>query len=342
MKNPEFHGSKKPGKMKTISWGIIGCGDVTEVKSGPAFAKVPGSQLVAVMRRDGRKAEDYARRHGVARWYTDADELIRDPEVNAVYVATPPDSHAEYTIRALRAGKPVYCEKPMALNYRQCLEMLSASKESGQPLFIAYYRRKLPQFNLVRELLGKKVIGDVRFVSVQLFLPPREQDFSVENRPWHVMPEIGGGGYFADMSPHQWDILDYWFGPVKPVQSLVRNRAGKYPAEDYVSALFEFDNGIPGLGQWCFTVDPAGSKDLIEIAGSKGTIRLSCFGYMPVTVLTEKEIKEYPYTLPQHIQQPFIESVVNELLGLGRSASDAEAAARTNHVMDSVLNAYYS
>ena len=201
--------------MKTVSWGIIGCGDVTEVKSGPAFNKIEGSKLTAVMRRDASKAKDYAERHGVPKWYSNASDLINDPEVNAVYVATPPDSHAEYTIRALRAGKPVYCEKPMAVNHQQCLDMIRASEETGIPLFVAYYRRRLPQFMLVKELVASGVIGDARFVSIQLFLPPRENDYNTGNLPWHVIPEIGGGGYFADMSPHQWDLLDFWFGPVK-------------------------------------------------------------------------------------------------------------------------------
>ncbi len=327
--------------MKTVSWGIIGCGDVTEVKSGPAFNKIEGSKLTAVMRRDASKAKDYAERHGVPKWYSNASDLINDPEVNAVYVATPPDSHAEYTIRALRAGKPVYCEKPMAVNHQQCLDMIRASEETGIPLFVAYYRRRLPQFMLVKELVASKAIGEVRFVSVQLFLPPRENDYNTGNLPWHVIPQIGGGGYFADMSPHQWDILDFWFGPVKNITSLVRNLAGKYPAEDYVSALFDFENGVAGSGQWSFTVEEESKKDVMEIRGSGGTISLSCFSYMPVTVKTSAGTKEYPYKLPEHIQLPFIESVVGELMGFTKSASDVQSAARTNNVMEKVLSDYY-
>src|SRR6184192_2580039 len=98
-------------KMKTIRWGIIGCGDVTEVKSGPAFQKASNSALVAVMRRDAAKAADYAARHGVPRWYADARELIADADVDAVYVATPPSSHEEYAIMAAEAAKPIYVEK---------------------------------------------------------------------------------------------------------------------------------------------------------------------------------------------------------------------------------------
>jgi len=325
--------------MQTVSWGIIGCGDVTEVKSGPAFNKIDGSQLSAVMRRNGAKAEDYARRHDVPKWYNNADKLIHDPDVNAIYVATPPDTHAEYAIRAMKAGKPVYCEKPMALNYQQCLDMLRVSEETGQPLFVAYYRRRLPQFMKVRELLEKKVIGDIRFVNIQLYHPPREHDFDMERRSWHVIPEIGGGGYFADMSPHQWDILDYWFGPIKSISSMVKNKAGKYPAEDYVSVLFEFESGISGAGQWCFTVDASSKKDIIEIVGSRGSIIISCFDYQPVIVTTASGTKHFPYELPVHIQQPFIAGIVDELLGKEKSASDARAAARTNLIMDDVLKA---
>ena len=104
-----------------VNWGIIGVGDVTEIKSGPAFYKVEHSNLVAVMRRNSEKAADYARRHNVTKWYGDAMELINDSQVDAVYIATPPDSHASYAIAAMLAGKPVYVEKPMARSHRECL-----------------------------------------------------------------------------------------------------------------------------------------------------------------------------------------------------------------------------
>ncbi len=112
--------------MKKINWGIIGCGDVTEVKSGPAFNKVKNSALVAVMRRDAAKAEDYAKRHNVPKWYTDANSLINDPDINAIYVATPPSSHEAYSIAALQAGKPVYVEKPMSMNAAEAENMMKA------------------------------------------------------------------------------------------------------------------------------------------------------------------------------------------------------------------------
>ena len=139
--------------MSKIGWGIIGCGDVTEVKSGPGFQKANNSELVAVMRRNDELAKDYARRHNVPRWYDDAEKLINDPDVNAVYVATPPSNHKQYTLMAAEAGKPIYVEKPMALNAKECSEMIEACKTAGVPLFVAYYRRALERFLKIKELI---------------------------------------------------------------------------------------------------------------------------------------------------------------------------------------------
>src|SRR3954471_12545595 len=132
--------------MKKINWGIIGCGDVTELKSGPAFNKINNSSLVAVMRRDAAKAEDYARRHNVPKWYNDADKLINDPEVNAIYIATPPSSHVMYTMAAIKAGKPVYVEKPMSLDAASAQRMNNYALEQNIKLVVAHYRRALPFF----------------------------------------------------------------------------------------------------------------------------------------------------------------------------------------------------
>ena len=194
--------------LQQVRWGFIGCGAVTEVKSGPAFDKIEGSELVAVMRRDGEKAKDYALRHGVPKWYDDASKLIGDPDVNAIYVATPPASHAEYTIRAAEAGKPVYVEKPMARTYSECLQMIEACEKNGVPLFVAYYRRRLPAHLKVKELVGAGAIGQPRFVTVEFSRPPSEGDLSRDTLPWRALPEIAGGGYFFDLASHQLDYLE--------------------------------------------------------------------------------------------------------------------------------------
>lgn len=320
-----------------IRWGLIGCGNVTEVKSGPAFNKIEGSKLVAVMRRNGEKAEDYARRHGVPKWYDDAGKLIHDPEVNAIYIATPPGSHAEYTIKAAEAGKPVYVEKPMARNHHECKQMIQACEKAGVPLFVAYYRRCLPAFLKVKQLVDDGAIGEARFVTISLFHPPKKEDFDSDNLPWRVMPELAGGGYFFDLAPHQLDYLDYVLGPIVSAKGLAANQAKWYPAEDIVCASLAFASGVIGNGVWCFTVSPAGRTDRIEIVGSKGKIAFATFEREPIRLETDQGVEEFHLPAPEHIQQPLIQTIVDELRGKGKCPSTGITAARTNWVMDEIV-----
>jgi predicted dehydrogenase len=327
--------------MEEINWGIIGCGNVTELKSGPAFSKVRHSKLVAVMRRDKGKAEDYAKRHGVAKWYSDAFQLINDPEVNAVYVATPPDTHAFYSIAAMKAGKPVYVEKPMARNYAECLEMLRVSEETGMPLFVAYYRRTLPAFLKAKELIGDGILGKPLTVNIRLHKSTGQKDQFPEKQSWHVNPEISGGGYFYDLASHQFDYLDYLFGPVTEVYGVARNLAGYYPAEDTVSAVFSFESGISGTGSWCFAGDREADEDIIEISGTKGKLSFSCFQHGDLKLSLEEGTTNLCFQNPENISHHLIQQVVNELRGEGKCASTGESAARTNWVMEEITGKYY-
>ncbi len=326
--------------MDSVRWGIIGCGDVTEVKSGPAFNKVEGSELVAVMRRDAEKAADYARRHQVPKWYGDAGELIDDPEVNAVYIATPPGSHAEYTERAAAAGKPVYVEKPMARNYAECQRMIEACDKAGVPLFVAYYRRRLPAFLKVVELLEAGAIGEVRYVSINLIQAAGDLDVKPGN--WRVVPEEAGAGYFFDLASHMLDFLDCALGPIGAVQGQAANQAGRYATEDVVCANFTFESGVMGSGVWCFTAAASAAADRTEIVGSKGKISYPTFAPTPVRLETEGEEEEFVLLPPENIQQPLIETVVADVLGKGSCPSTGVSAVRTSRVMDEVVRAYYS
>jgi predicted dehydrogenase len=321
-------------KRDIIRWGIIGCGDVTEVKSGPAFQKAEGSHLVAVMRRNGDKAEDYAKRHGVLRWYDDADLLINDPEVDAVYVATPPSSHKEYTLAAARARKPVYVEKPMALNYPQCMEMIEICETRSVPLYVAYYRRALPRFLKIKFLLDAGDIGKVRFVNITFHQKPREKDLKGEPH-WRVDPDIAGGGYFYDLASHMLDFLQYCLGDIQEVHGFSSNQMQLYRAEDTVSGIFTFPGGIHGSGIWNFS---AGSDlDRTEIVGELGKIRFSTFDEEPIRLETREGVREFQIKNPPHIQQPLIQQVVDSLFGQGECPSTGRTGARTNWVMDRML-----
>ena len=323
-----------------INWGIIGCGNVTEVKSGPAFSKVKGSRLVAVMRRDRVLAEDYARRHNVPKVYPDALELINDNEIDAVYVATPPESHAEYAIATIKAGKPVYIEKPMALNYAECERINEASEKYGVPVFVAYYRRALPGFLKVKELIENGTIGKVLFFQIQLFKPASE-DEKAGKLSWRVDPAIAGGGHFFDLASHQLDYFDYLFGPVEKVRSMVRNNGGLYKAEDFVTAEFEYANGITGTGTWCFNVSSDSYRDIIEFIGDKGSVKFSTFSFENIVITNSVGRTELINERPEHVQFYLIDKIVRSLEGAGESPSTGISAARTSKVMDKIVDEYY-
>jgi len=325
--------------LKEVRWGIIGCGDVTEVKSGPALQQAEGSKIAAVMRRNGELAKDYAMRHQVENWYDNADALINDPQVNAIYIATPPNVHNEYTIKAAKAGKPIYVEKPMARNTKECLEMIEICEQGNIPLFVAYYRRALPRFRKVKEIIESGVLGELRFVQTTHFQKAKSVVQNPKEQPWRVNPEIAGGGLFLDLASHTLDILDYLLGPIKEAKGLASNQNGTYHAEDIVTGTYLFESGIHGTGTWCFSAFDHFDKN--EIIGSKGKLSFATFGDGPIALLTEQGQEQWTIENPRHIQRYLIQEIVDELTGKGISSSTGKTAARTNWVMDQLIADYY-
>lgn len=318
--------------MEEIRWGIIGCGDVTEVKSGPAFNKVGNSKLVAVMRRDAAKAADYAKRHQVPKWYGDASRLINDPEVNAIYIATLPLQHEAYTIEALQAGKPVYVEKPMTLDAAAAQRMTDAANQLNVKLCVAHYRRAQPMFLKVKELLAKNTIGDIRLVRLKMLQPPNPALIAKTEDNWRINPAISGGGLFHDLAPHQLDLMTYYFGPVKHASGIAAKQQENTAVDDLVTGNILFENGVVFSGTWCFSVAPEDQADNCVIYGSKGNISFPMFGNK-ITVNTD-EPKEYAFEPLQHVQQPMIEKVVDYFLDKGPNPCSGEDALITMKLMD--------
>src|SRR5688572_2462882 len=282
-----------PHMSTTIRWGIIGCGDVCEVKSGPAFQKCDGSALVAVMRRDGAKAADFARRHGVPRWYDDADKLIHDDEVDAVYVATPPGAHEHYALRVAAAGKPCYVEKPMARSYAECRRMIEAFRAAQRPLFVAYYRRAMPRFVRAKEMIDAGRIGRVTgctYRHTRLYWPdPKPQ--------WRLDPEHSGGGLLLDLGSHTLDILAWLLGEFVEFGGCASNFSSTV-VEDAVALHFKTDSGVIGAASWNFA--GATKEDLITIDGTEGRMMLSTFGD-DLRVETGAGVEEMKIPNPPHV-----------------------------------------
>ncbi|MEO7413464.1 MAG: Gfo/Idh/MocA family oxidoreductase [Opitutaceae bacterium] len=329
MANPGFFAGRD-----VVRWGIIGCGDVTEVKSGPGFRQANGSQLVAVMRRDAVKAADYAKRHGVPRWYADADALIADPEVDAVYIATLPDSHADYALKVAAAKKPAYVEKPMARHAAECDRMVAAFAREKLPLFVAYYRRRLPRFLKAEELIKSGALGRVTAVSYRLLQP---QHRSAES--WRVDVTSAGAGHFLDVGSHALDAIDYLVGALTEVSGNAANLASSYPAEDVVALTFRTGSGA--LGTMLCDFASAMRDDTLRLTGTEGEVSFSVFGTEPVRFESDAGLQLFDLPNPPHVAQPLIQTVVDDLLGRGVCPSTGESARRTSQVMDRALAGFY-
>ena len=321
--------------MDSIRWGMIGCGDVTEVKSGPAFNKVNDSSLVAVMRRDAEKAKDYAVRHHVPKWYNDANELINDAEVNAIYIATPPAFHEEYAIEAINAGKPVYIEKPMAVNYASANMIVKLAEEKNVKVAVAHYRRGQPLFNKVKQLLAERMIGDIRFAKLEFYKKSLDKEaLQIPKVAWRVNPEIAGGGLFHDIAPHQIDLMYWFFGEVEKAFGYATNQGGLYEADDIVAGNILFKSGVIFNGLWCFNVAEENVKDLCEIHGSEGMMRFPIFEHKKIEVIKNGKTEEILFEPLQHVQQPLIQKVVNYFLGKGENPTPAKEGALVMHLLD--------
>ncbi|MDQ2719076.1 MAG: Gfo/Idh/MocA family oxidoreductase [Bacteroidota bacterium] len=321
--------------MEKINWGIIGCGDVTETKSGPAFNKVKNSSLVAVMRRDAEKAKDYAQRHHVPKWYNDADALINDEEVNAIYIATPPAFHEEYALACLQAGKPVYVEKPMALNLTSATNIMRFAKEKNIKLSVAHYRREQPLFKKIKQLLSDKIIGDVRFIKLEFYRKSLSREsLLVPKVAWRVNTKIAGGGLFHDIAPHQLDLMYYFFGDIEKASGYAINQEGMYDADDIVSGNILFKSGLIFNGLWSFNVAREDEADLCEIVGSEGKISFPVFEHKKIEITKNGKTESIAFEPLQHVQEPMIGKVVDYFLDKSDNPCSGEDGATVMWLME--------
>ena len=298
--------------MDTIKWGIIGCGNVAEVKSGPAFQKVANSELLAVMRRNGEKAKDFAQRHNVPFYYDSVDAIIKHPEINALYIATPPSSHLQIAKQCLAAGKFVYLEKPMTLNADEAKELEKIVTENDK-IVIAHYRRNLPAFLKVKQLLNDNCIGKVHFADITILQSKTNNVIAKTDDNWRLKPETSGGGYFHDIAPHQIDLMYHYFGDIKNAQGFVTSTQNNKVA-DIVNGIIEFENGIQFRGIWNFIASEKEVKDECIIYGENGSITFSFYGEEVFLNTTDKK-EVFSFENPAHVQQPLIEQTVNYFLG---------------------------
>lgn len=351
---------KKPDPERSIGWGIIGCGDVVERKAGPAYQQVPGSRLAAVMRRDPDKIEAYARANAVPLWTTDPQQVIDDPAVDIVYIATPPAHHLEYALAVAAAGKPCLVEKPCGRSATETATMLDAFNTAGVPLLVSYYRRHLAKFDQVRQILRSGELGPISLVNYRYSRTPLTGN-------WRLIPQRSGGGRFYDLGCHVLDLLDDWFGPLQFTGGGAINRSPAYCAEDAVSMSFITASGAVGSASWNFTAHRG--QESLEIEGQWGKLTLACLDcWSPLRLEIDSDklldgkclppfkrrlrrlqgkpacpkrvTRTFEFDPQPYPQRPMIESLVAALRA-GRNDGNGAAALRTARLMDAALDDYY-
>lgn len=319
---------------KKLRWGIIGCGNVTEIKSGPAYDLTEGFELAAVMRRNLNRAEDYAKRHQVPFFTNKASEIIDNPEIDAVYIATPPDTHKFYGLLVAKAGKPCCIEKPMAPRYADSLKIFNAFKEKDLPLFIAYYRRSLPRFLKIKEWLDDGLIGEVRHIRWYKSRSASPLDLSGKYN-WRTDKNIAPGGYFDDLASHGLDLFTFLLGDIENASGFATNQQGLYSAFDAISGSWIHKNGITGEGSWIFGAQE--SQDIAEIFGSKGVIHFSVLGDFPVEIDSDAKKESMFIEHPKHLHQYHVANMKKHLLEEISHPSTGHTGLHTSWVMDKIL-----
>jgi len=321
--------------MKTYNWGIIGCGKVTEIKSGPAYQKTKGFKLIAVMRRDIAKAEDFANRHNVPKFYSVAEDLINDPRIDAIYIATPPDSHEYYALKVAEAGKICCIEKPMAPSYQACVNINKAFQNKNLPLFIAYYRRSLPRFTQIKSWIDNHKIGNIRHINWHFSKPANDIDISKKYN-WRTDANIAPAGYFDDLASHGLDLFTFLLGDISKADGIAINQQGLYSAMDAVTGNWLHKSGITGSGSWNFGSEKR--EDQVQIYGSKGKIEFSVFDDKHICIERNGKTESMVIENPENIQLYHVQNIEKHLSNLSTHPSTGKTATHTAWVMDQILN----
>jgi predicted dehydrogenase len=252
-----------------VGWGLIGCGDIARKRVAPALRELENCELVAVSRADATRAESFAKEFGAKGWHADWRELVKDPEVEAVYVSTPVYLHAEQAVAAAEAGKHILCEKPLALTAAECERMNAAAEANGVLLGVAYYRRFYPAVERVRELLESGELGLPVVVQVNAF---ERFDPAPDNpRRWLLDRQRAGGGPLMDFGCHRIELLLSLLGKLANVRAVSGNVLFRREVEDTICALLQFESGAQAV--LSVTHAAREPQDTLEIFGSEGSVR---------------------------------------------------------------------
>jgi predicted dehydrogenase len=293
-----------------LKWGLIGCGDIARKRIAPALRDSELCELVAVNRAQADLAESFAAEFGARKWFADWNELLRDDEVAAVYIATPVHLHAAQAIAAAEAGKHVLCEKPMAMNVPECDRMIGAARSNGIKLGVAYYRRFYPVVERIKAVIKSGEIGAPVLAQInafEWFNPSADHP-----RSWLIKKDFSGGGPMFDFGCHRIEVLLNIFGPIVEVKGMVTKNVFDREVEDTASALFRFQRGACAV----LSVSHAAveAKDSVNIFGTLGSIRVSILNEGKIRVVGKLGERYEAHPPATNLHTPLIDDFAKAVL----------------------------
>jgi predicted dehydrogenase len=321
--------------MKAVKWGLIGCGDIARKRVAPALRDLASCELVAVSRAREELAEPFAREFGARRWYGEWAELARDPEIEAVYVATPVYLHARQTVAAAKAGKHVLCEKPMALDTGECRAMIEACRDNGVRLGIAYYRRFYPLLRRMKELIATGEIGRVGLARIDAF---EWQEIPAGSpRAWFHRKDQAGGGPLMDFGCHRIEVFLNLLGPAEEATGVTGNVLFDREVEDTASAAFRFRAGPLGV----LTVSTAvrETRDSLDVYGSLGSLHVPALNRGALQVVSREGERWEEHPPHANLHQPLIEEFTRAIRESREPAVGGEVGLEVQRLIEAVYRA---
>ncbi len=247
-----------------VRWGVIGAGGIAHRRTMSAMNEAENTKLQALMVRDMERARKLAFEHGAESYYDSVDEILSDPKVDAVYIATPVYLHCEHVIRAAESGKHVLCEKPMAINIVECRRMMDACNDNGVHLEVCFLLRFDPYFIKIKQLVENYEMGQIIQARASFL-----KSYDIQDGLWRRDPTRAGGGVLMDMGAHAIDLLSYILGDTSKVTAMVNSRTTGWEVEDTATVLMEMESGAFAIVDASYVVPH--SDTMLEIYGTKGT-----------------------------------------------------------------------
>ncbi|MFP6618953.1 MAG: Gfo/Idh/MocA family oxidoreductase [Pirellulaceae bacterium] len=314
----------------TIRWGILGCGDVARRRVATAIQQNPQSTLEAVCRRDPGKLESFREDFDVPRSYSDAQQLLADPEIDAVYIATPVYLHQQQAVAAANQGKHVLVEKPMAMSVAECDTMIEACQQNEVKLGVAYYRRFYPVIERLAQVLASGEIGQplsVTAVTATAFtFSPGDDGY------WRVLMEQGGGGALMDIGSHRIDLFQYLFGPISEVSGFTSTLVADYQADNCTTLTMRFESGLHAVLQCYFgaVIDP----DEFTVMGTAGRLTVSPLNGGQLVVQSATGQREETAPPAENFNTPLIDDFVTAIQDDREPGISGLQGRATNQVME--------